>query len=86
MDYFVKIALIKLGVNINDYVIISTGAVVTKSVPNGSIVGGNSAKIIGDIFSLETRMLKYNMHTKGLNSKEKRDYLLKQNEEFFIKK
>jgi acetyltransferase-like isoleucine patch superfamily enzyme len=35
------------GVNIGDRVIVGAGSVVTKSIPAGSIVAGNPAKIIG---------------------------------------
>jgi len=40
-------AIIMPGVIIEDNVIIAAGSIVTKSVPSGSIVGGNPAKIIG---------------------------------------
>ncbi len=74
------------GVTIKDNVIIAAGAVVTKSVPTGVIVGGNPAKVLGEVSILEERMLKYNMNTKGLNMKEKKNYLLNQNEDMFIQK
>jgi acetyltransferase-like isoleucine patch superfamily enzyme len=35
------------GVQIGDRCIVAAGAVVTKSVPSGSVVGGNPARIIG---------------------------------------
>lgn len=40
-------AVICPGVKIDDGAIVATGAIVTKSVPKGAIVGGNPAKIIG---------------------------------------
>ncbi|MEM9886780.1 MAG: acyltransferase [Bacteroidota bacterium] len=40
-------ALILPGVKIEDNCIVAAGAIVTKSIPAGSIVGGNPAKIIG---------------------------------------
>ncbi|RCX17391.1 maltose O-acetyltransferase [Fontibacillus phaseoli] len=39
-------AVIVPGVTIGDNVVIAAGAVVTKDVPNGAVVGGNPAKII----------------------------------------
>jgi acetyltransferase-like isoleucine patch superfamily enzyme len=41
-------ATIMPGVRIGDRCIVAAGSVVTKSVPAGSIVGGNPATIIGD--------------------------------------
>ena len=38
------------GVIIEDNVIVAAGSVVTKSIPNGVIVAGNPAKIIGNYF------------------------------------
>lgn len=97
MDFFGKViignnvyigncALIMPGVSIGSDVIVAAGAVVTKSVPCGSIVGGNPAKVIGSIADLEQRMQRYNMKTKGLAADEKRAFLLQQPEEKFIKK
>lgn len=40
-------SIILPGVIIEDNVIIAAGSIVTKSVPSGTIVGGNPAKIIG---------------------------------------
>ncbi|MGP0585237.1 maltose acetyltransferase domain-containing protein [Paenibacillus timonensis] len=37
------------GVTIGDNAVIATGAVVTKNVPNGAVVGGNPAKIIKNV-------------------------------------
>ncbi|GAA4444667.1 hypothetical protein GCM10023091_35230 [Ravibacter arvi] len=50
------------------------------------IVGGNPARVIGEVAGLEERMLKYNMNTKGLSYEEKRNYLLKQEDDRFIRK
>jgi acetyltransferase-like isoleucine patch superfamily enzyme len=40
-------SIILPGVVIEDNVIVAAGSIVTKSIPSGSIVGGNPAKIIG---------------------------------------
>lgn len=97
MDFFGKIvigsnvyvgngSLIMPGVTVGDNVVIAAGSVVTKSVSSGVIVGGNPARVIGEVAGLEERMLKYNMNTKGLSYEEKRNYLLKQEDDRFIRK
>ena len=47
-------AIICPGVTIGDGVVIAAGAVVTKSVPENVVVGGNPAKIIKEIDSLNS--------------------------------
>jgi maltose O-acetyltransferase len=42
-------AVINPGVHIGDNVVVASGAVVTKNVPNSVVVGGNPAKIIKQI-------------------------------------
>ncbi|MEM7571981.1 MAG: acyltransferase [Bacteroidota bacterium] len=49
-------SIIMPGVEIGDRVIVAAGAVVTKSVPSGCIVGGNPAKIIGDFESYREKV------------------------------
>lgn len=46
------------GVRIGSDCIVAAGAVVTKSVPSGSIVGGNPARIIGDTGLFRERALR----------------------------
>ena len=41
------------GVSIGQCSIIASGAVVTKNVPDFAIVGGNPAKVIGDVRELK---------------------------------
>lgn len=43
------------GVRIGPKAIVAAGAVVTKDVPEGSIVGGNPAKVIGSFYDLMDR-------------------------------
>lgn len=64
------------GVVIESNVIIAACSVVTKSVPAGVVVGGNPAKIIGDVTDFKNRALCYNVGTKNLNSSEKMACLL----------
>ncbi|MGB6228720.1 MAG: acyltransferase [Litorimonas sp.] len=40
------------GVSVGQWVIVGAGAIVTKSVPDYAIVGGNPARIIGDVREL----------------------------------
>lgn len=79
-------ALIMAGVTIGNNVIVAAGAVVTKSIPDGSIVGGNPAKIIGNIDEFEQKMLLHNLNSKGMTQEEKKKYLLSLSEDKFIKK
>lgn len=97
MDFFGKIvvgnnvyignnALIMPGVTIGSNVVIGAGSVVTKSVPDNSIVGGNPARIIGDLSSWGQRMQKFDMKTKSLSAKDKKKFLLDQHDSKFIKR
>lgn len=45
------------GVRIGDRSVVAAGAVVTRSVPAGSVVGGNPARIIGSYDDLTARIL-----------------------------
>lgn len=57
-EVFVGInSIILPGVKISSNVIVAAGSVITKSIPQGKIVGGNPAKIIGDYFSYEKKVL-----------------------------
>lgn len=58
----------------------------TKSVPDRMVVGGNPAKIICSVDDYLERNLKYNLKTKRLSKKEKKQYLLSLNDDAFIKK
>lgn len=79
-------ALILAGVTIGSNVIIAAGAVITKSIPDNSIVGGNPAKIIGSISDFEEKMLQFDVSSKAMNYKKKKEYLLSISENKFIKK
>lgn len=50
-------SIIMPGVKISSNVIVAAGSVVVKSVPSGAIVGGNPAKIIGNYYKYEERVL-----------------------------
>ena len=78
--------LIMPGVTIGSNVLVAAGSVVTKTIPNNVVVGGNPAKILCSILEFEQRMLEKNVKSKIMNSDEKREYLLSLPESAFIKK
>ncbi|MNK00945.1 Maltose O-acetyltransferase [compost metagenome] len=78
--------LIMAGVTIGNNTIIAAGAVVTKSVQENSIIGGNPARLLGNVSELEERMLKYNIETKGMKYEEKKRILLSLPDDKFISK
>ena len=78
--------LIMPGVEIGDNVLVAGGSVVTKSIPSGSVVGGNPARYICSIDDYERNNLKYNTHSKNMSPQEKKKILLSMDESLFIKK
>ena len=79
-------SLVMPGVTIGDNVLVAAGSVVTKSVPSNVVIGGNPASIICSLEEYINRNERYNTDSKGMNQKEKRDYLLSLPEDKFIKK
>src|SRR5690606_26385380 len=79
-------SLILPGVIIGNNVIVGAGSVVTKSIPEGSVVAGNPAKIIGTLDEVEEKMVEKDLKTKGLIPSEKRRFLEAQPEDAFIQK
>lgn len=77
-------AIILPGITVGDNVLVAAGAIVTKSIPTNSIVGGNPAKIIGNIDDFKRRMLLHNFNTKAVQNK--REAILNSPEELFVKK
>jgi acetyltransferase-like isoleucine patch superfamily enzyme len=77
-------ALIMPGVTIGSNVVVASGAVVTKSIIDGNIVGGNPAKVIGKVKDLESRLTPFNLDSKGMDYKTKKNYLLSLGDEKFI--
>lgn len=84
--YIGENTIILPGVTIGNNVLIGAGSVVTKSIPNNVTVGGNPAKIIGDINIFKEKMKFFNVSTKGLNSLQKKKKLLALSNDKFIKK
>lgn len=79
-------ASIMPGVTIGNNVLIAACSVVTKSVPDNVVVGGNPAKIICTIDEYIERNLKYNLDSKNFSKKEKKALLLSIPDGKFIKK
>jgi len=84
--YIGEISLMVPRVTIGSKVIIGSGSVVTKSIPDNCIVGGNPAKIVGDYDSFIERHKRYNIPTKNLNNKKKKEMIQESAESLFIKK
>lgn len=79
--------LVMPNVTVGDNVLLITaGSVVTKSVPNDSVVGGNPAKIICSRKEYYERNKNFNAESCGFSFKAKRKLLEKLPEEKFISK
>jgi acetyltransferase-like isoleucine patch superfamily enzyme len=79
-------ALIFPGVTIGDNVVVGAGAVVTKSVPSEAIIGGNPAKIIGNVLEFKKKASYYNVNTKGLSFEDKKKLLKDLDNNRFLQK
>jgi len=84
--YIGSCSMIMPGVTIGNNIIIGAGSVVTRSVPDGVLLAGNPARIIGTIDDYKQRMQKYNTRSKQLGKREKMTYLLSISENRFIKR
>ena len=79
-------SLIMPGVTIGCNVLVAAGSVVTHSVPDNVVIGGNPARIISTFDDYYKKNEQFNVRTKGLNGKEKKLALLNIDENKFIKK
>lgn len=74
------------GVTIGNNVLVAAGSIVTKSVPDNVVVGGNPARIICTIDEYIKKNEKYNLNSKDMNAVAKKEMLKTLSEEKFIKK
>ncbi len=79
-------SLIMPGVTIGNNVLVAAGSVVTKSVPDRMVVGGNPAKIICSIEDYYERNKNWDLGIKGKSGDEKKLILLELPEDKFIRK
>lgn len=79
-------AQIMPGVTIGEGSLVAAGSIVTKSVPPGVVVAGNPARILCTVNDYIEKNKKYNLNTKGMSYKKKKEFLMNLPEEMFIKK
>ena len=74
------------GVTIGEGALVAAGSIVTKSVPPHTVVGGNPARVICTTEEYYEKNKVFNVGTKGLNKRKKREILMSASEDKFIKK
>lgn len=79
-------AQIMPGVTIGEGALVAAGAIVTKSVPPHTVVGGNPARVICSTDDYIKRNVKYNIGSKGMSAPEKKKFLLSLSDSLFISK
>ena len=72
-------SIIMYGVSLADDNIVAAGSVVTKSfTEKGKIIGGNPAKVIGDVSDFAEKYMDYAVNISGLTDSEKRSLIEKE--------
>jgi acetyltransferase-like isoleucine patch superfamily enzyme len=79
-------SLIMPGVTVGKNSLVAAGSVVTKSVAPFTVVAGNPAKYICTVEEYFQRNAKYNIRTKSLHGRRKKEFLLSVDDGKFIKK
>lgn len=86
-SYIGERCMIMPGVTIGCNCIVGGGSVVTRSIPDGIMVAGNPAKFIGYTEDFYNRIKRNSaLCCKGMNPKEKKNYLQTLNNSLFVHK
>ena len=78
--------IINPGVTIGKCCVVGGGSVVTKSIPDGCMVGGNPAKFLGYTEDFYHRIKGVSLNCHGMSPEEKKDYLLSLSDDKFDSK
>ena len=79
--------MIMPGVTIGERCIVAGGSVVTKSVPDGCMVAGNTAKFIGYTEDFYNKVSsRYNLDCTNMSEIEKMKYQMTLSDDSFVKK
>lgn len=65
-------SIILPGICLGSNCIVAAGSVVTKSFPSGSIIGGNPAKVISDIYKYREKIGVFGVNVSGLDYLQKK--------------
>lgn len=74
------------GVTIGEGALVAAGSIVTKSVAPHTVVGGNPARFICTVEDFIEKNKVFNLNSKGLSAKEKRQILLSLDDDKFVRK
>ena len=72
-------SVITYNTKIGPNAIVAAGAVVVKDVPEGCIVGGNPAKVIGNVYDLENKRYTYSKEIKKIQKDDLENFFWKEN-------
>lgn len=84
--YIGSFSQIMPGVTIGEGSIVAAGSIVTKSIPPRTVYGGNPARYICTIQEYIDKNIKYDLGSKQLTPKQKKDLLLSLPDSAFLKK
>lgn len=69
-------AILLPGIEVGSHVLVAAGAVVTKSIPDGVVVGGNPARIVCTLEEYIDKNLRFDQGTAGLSPSRKKQVVL----------